>query len=109
MSPPADERLTIRFDRDLLNRIDLVRQPLSRVAWVKLVVEKTLGAHPFFQSPTMRRLVNDLPALGEDLDFCHHPPERVYRDVCGQCGQLTVDLRRTTWKELRRRLAAEDR
>lgn len=87
-------QIVLRLDADLLERIDLVRMPLSRQAWIKLIIEGYLGQHPVFQSPSLRRLVHDLPKLDDDnLDICKHPPERVHRGLCSACGQLIVDLR----------------
>jgi hypothetical protein len=88
------QRIKLILDEETLERIDLVRRPLSRVAWIRLVINNTLGEHPVFRSPSLRRLVHDLPKLGvEELDMCHHPAERVHKGLCSQCGQIIVDLR----------------
>lgn len=90
-------KIEVIVDHDTLSRIDLVRGPLSRTGWVGLVVQRTLGTHPAFQAPGLRRLVHDLPKLDmDDLDSCQHPVDRVHKGLCGQCGQLLI---RPRWKD----------
>jgi hypothetical protein len=88
---PTGVQINMHFGRDEMERIDMVRGLLSRHAWIRLVVAHTLGAHPAFQSPHLRRLISDLPKLGPEIDQCWHPPERVHKGFCAGCGQFTID------------------